>query len=550
MVQHNRMVLRLFEFFLLFILSIPSPVKSAENQEGKIDSQPQFKQLTINLISWKNGVGLNQDVDILDSELTKLGHFVRFIDVRDLQPQLKADINIFIEVKDEFFFPFATLNYLLPNPEWCHSPAHELSQYDVILCKTKEAERIFKTLNPNTVFLGFTSKDRLDETISKDYKSPLHLAGASIQKGTDVLIKTWMGNPQFPTLFMIRHKSKPVDPPLSNFFLISDYLTDSALKMFQNNCGLHICPSETEGFGHYIMEALSCGAVVVTTDAPPMNEFVLDKRCLVGYHRTEPWRWAMNYYVDPQKLENVIATLLSLPVEELKEIGRKNREFYLENDRMFKQRFAEIFNANISLEHKSDLAERVFTSIYHNKLWGENPSGEGALPEYTKIYRYFLQNFFKDHHIQNVIEIGCGDWQFSRHMDWTGIQYTGYDVFKEVVEKNQAQFSSSSIKFIHGNVLRENLPEADLLLCKDVLQHLPNEEILSLLSQLKKFKHCLIVNDVDPDSLTGNNWNIPLGGLRDLDLTKSPFNIKGKKILTFVCGGVTKQVLYIKNESF
>ena len=298
------------------------------------------------------------------------------------------------------------------------------------------------------------------------------------------------------------------------------------------------------------MEALSCGAVVVTTDAPPMNEFVLDKRCLMGYNRTAPSNWATNYYVDPEKLENVIINLLTLPENELKEIGRKNREFYLENDRLFKQRFREIFTSDIFLKAEPDATENVFTHIYHNKLWGENPSGEGALPEYTKIYRYFLQNFLKDYQIQTVVEIGCGDWRFSRLMDWTGIQYKGYDVFKELVDKNQAQFSTPTIQFIHGNAMRIDLPTADLLLCKDVLQHLPNEEIDALITQLKKFKHCLIVNDVDSDTLTARNENIPIGWLRHLDLTKPSFNLKGQKILTFVCGGVTKQVLYIKNDNF
>ena len=248
--------------------------------------------------------------------------------------------------------------------------AHELAHYDMILCKTREAERIFKPLNAHVVYLGFTCKDRMNESIPKNFKSLLHLAGASIQKGTDTLTKTWIDNPQFPSLFLIRHAGKTNSQSTSNLNLIYEYLTDSALNTFQNSCGLHICPSETEGFGYYIMEALSCGAVVVTTDEPPMNEFVLDNRCLVGYHRTAPWCWATNYYIDPQKLEHVITTLLSLPEQELKEIGRKNREFYLENDRLVKQRFAEIFSRDFSSTSPPDNTENVFTNIYHNRLFG------------------------------------------------------------------------------------------------------------------------------------------------------------------------------------
>jgi hypothetical protein len=95
--------------------------------------------------------------------------------------------------------------------------------------------------------------------------------------------------------------------------------------------------------------------------------------------------------------------------------------------------------------------------------------------------------------------------------------------------------------------MRMNLPSADLLICKDVLQHLPNEDILLLLPQLKKFKHCLLINDVNPMSLTSDNPNCSLVGYRHLDLTKPPFNLSGQKILTFISVSFTKQILYIKN---
>lgn len=39
---------------------------------------------------------------------------------------------------------------------------------------------------------------------------------------------------------------------------------------------VHVCPSSREGFGHYINEARSVGALVVTIAAGPMNELVQD----------------------------------------------------------------------------------------------------------------------------------------------------------------------------------------------------------------------------------------------------------------------------------
>lgn len=331
-------------FVLFFVLHLFASVEGASQTE--CSQLAKDRNLKINIITYPNQAGLSRDVEFLEKELAKLGHSVHFADVRILSPLPQADINLFIELGDRFFFQYATKNYFLPHPEWCLFSKEDVSTFDLILCKTREAERIFKEINPNTLFLGFTCEDCYREKIPKNYKAPLHLAGKSIQKGTNALLKTWLKNPLFPTLILLKHFDVNCFPPASNINLISTYLSDENLKILQNQNALHICPSETEGFGYSIMEGLSSGAVVVTTNAPPMNEFVLDLRCLVNVKHSEAWRLATRYFADQDHLESVISNLLLLPRAELEKIGKKNRQFYLENDLLFRQRFAAIFNAN------------------------------------------------------------------------------------------------------------------------------------------------------------------------------------------------------------
>lgn len=203
-------------------------------------------------------------------------------------------------------------------------------------------------------------------------------------------------------------------------------------------------------------------------------------------------------------------------------------------------------------EEKS--CEEVFTYIYDHEMWGVNEdgtpsSGWGSWPEFALPYLQFLVDFMNTHQIRSVVDVGCGDWAFSRYVDWGPIVYTGIDVVKEVIEKNGRRFSSPNIRFVHGDILKMELPKGELLVCKDVLQHLTNADIALFLSKIKKFKHCLITNDcvVCNEPVGLENKDTTRGPNRPLDLTKPPFNIEGVKIFTYPLRDHVKQILYVAN---
>lgn len=168
-----------------------------------------------------------------------------------------------------------------------------------------------------------------------------------------------------------------------------------------------------------------------------------------------------------------------------------------------------------------------FESIYVNQVWG-GTSGSGSTPNITAGYRKFLADFMKNNAIQTVSDAGCGDWQFSKLISWDGIQYTGYDVAKCVIDQNNLLYKKNNVNFLlyDGNFL--NVKAADLLIVKDVLQHLPNSYIQNCLDALHKFKFALIANDIS--DLDKNNKDIQLGGWRHIDLSCPPFNLACKEV--------------------
>lgn len=194
-------------------------------------------------------------------------------------------------------------------------------------------------------------------------------------------------------------------------------------------------------------------------------------------------------------------------------------------------------------------AEEAFTKIYQSGKWNEKGfSLSGAGIGVNRGYVAFLQEFMRKNGIRTVVDLGCGDWQFSQYIDWSGIQYAGYDVVEYVIERNQRLFAAPSVMFIHADAIETDLPEADLLICKDVLQHLPNGDVGKLIRQLSKFKHCLITNDVYPKTKSSHNPNIVRGSYRPIDLTQPPFNVAGEKVYGFRGAmGSMKQVLHVSN---
>lgn len=175
----------------------------------------------------------------------------------------------------------------------------------------------------------------------------------------------------------------------------------------------------------------------------------------------------------------------------------------------------------------------VFDRIYRENLWGEG-SGTGSSEGATRAYREFLHNFLRSNGVRSVVDLGCGDWQFSRHLDWSGIDYLGLDVSKVVLETAR-RFERPGVRFRSLDAVAEPLPPADLLVAKDVLQHWSNADILALLPKLPAYRWALITNGFLPQSEPDTNRDIETGmQYRPVDLQRPPFDLTGAYVAWFM----------------
>jgi hypothetical protein len=85
----------------------------------------------------------------------------------------------------------------------------------------------------------------------------------------------------------------------------------------------HVCPSQYEGWGHCLHEGLGVGAVVLTTDAPPMSYFVdpnFRMQCVLdGEHFLAPL-----YSASLEAIAEKVDYLMSLSDDAISEIGTNN----------------------------------------------------------------------------------------------------------------------------------------------------------------------------------------------------------------------------------
>jgi SAM-dependent methyltransferase len=167
-----------------------------------------------------------------------------------------------------------------------------------------------------------------------------------------------------------------------------------------------------------------------------------------------------------------------------------------------------------------DNVRGVFETIYEKRIWGGG-SGLGSDPQVAPHYVNLLKAFLNNNPIRSVVDIGCGDWQFSRHIDWGDRTYLGIDVVGSVIEANRRQFARPNISFSHANPLEDGFDVGgDLLLMKDVLQHLSNSNVQKLLRLTNRFRFSLLTN-----AYARTNDNCENGDTRPLDIRADPFNL-------------------------
>jgi hypothetical protein len=305
------------------------------------------------IIARKNNFGLSKDSRLLAEAVRREGFrgTVREVRPRDrglLDRLLKrrcADIAVHIERFFPAWHSAAHRHILIPNQErFPRRHLGRLRNVDLVLAKSRHAADLFRQQGATADYLGFTSEDRLFSSCEKNWMGVLHLAGGSSLKGTEDILALWRRHPEWPVLHLVQKASMAPKAVPGNVNLITEYVPDGELRKLQNQSGIHLCPSRSEGWGHHIVEGMSTGSLILTIDAPPMNEHLDSSTGLLVPHiRSEPRHLGECCFPDPEELEARIDAALAMPVSDKVRFGNAARLAFERIDREFHQRVRHFF---------------------------------------------------------------------------------------------------------------------------------------------------------------------------------------------------------------
>lgn len=172
-----------------------------------------------------------------------------------------------------------------------------------------------------------------------------------------------------------------------------------------------------------------------------------------------------------------------------------------------------------------DDAAQVFGDIYARNAWGdgESRSGGGSALCATEALRLELPQLLRDYGIRSVLDAPCGDVNWMRTLLPQIAGYIGLDIVAPLVEANQARFGSPTARFLQGDVARDPLPAADLILVRDCLVHLSTRAALDALRNVARAQASYLLTTTFPRCAV--NRDVLTGGWRPLNLQRAPFEL-------------------------
>ena len=209
------------------------------------------------------------------------------------------------------------------------------------------------------------------------------------------------------------------------------------------------------------------------------------------------------------------------------------------------------------MDNKSQKVEKPWPTkaameqIYNQKLWGGNTfdfySGTGShnleiVGPYLDVVKSFLTSIGTP---LKICDLGCGDFNVGKELVQYAAHYQAVDIAQNLIDRNNIKFKASNLTFHCLDIAVDQLPSADCVIIRQVLQHLSNAEVEQVVTKLADFKYVILTEHLPLGDFVPNKDIISGQGIRlkkqsGIDLLASPFCFQvkeEKELLSFVLDG-------------
>ena len=185
--------------------------------------------------------------------------------------------------------------------------------------------------------------------------------------------------------------------------------------------------------------------------------------------------------------------------------------------------------------------QQIFSRIYDEGHWGQSDdprlrfySGPGSHdPDALNAYVLAIQSFAAEIGAPvSALDLGCGDFNIGSRIRPSFSDYTACDIVPQLIEANRSLYADHGVDFRCIDFTREQIPRADVIFVRQVLQHLSNLDIAAFVRAISgRCKYLVVTEHLPQDLDFVPNLNKPAGGDIRLGigsgvvLTAAPFNL-------------------------
>jgi SAM-dependent methyltransferase len=170
----------------------------------------------------------------------------------------------------------------------------------------------------------------------------------------------------------------------------------------------------------------------------------------------------------------------------------------------------------------------VFSHYYRTNHWGgaESRSGKGSSKDRGVFLAGRLPMFLQSLGVQSILDVPCGDLNWMSDFPLGDIAYIGADIVPEMIENNRKTHPGIG-EFVCLDACHDPLPPADLIFCRDMVIHLPNDLVARFIMNVARSRASWLIctRFLGPIGPTNINGEIGVGEFRAVDLCEPPFSL-------------------------